>query len=374
MIKIVVVEDEMLVKKGLILTTDWQKFDCEVVGEASNGIEGIEVIQGKRPDIVITDVRMPGMDGLGATRRIREREERQVLAFDVPDPKTGEVTRGVPSVAISGGQPMTRRAAAARAKLERRSQAQLARNIDLSPAAISQFESGAARPSSETVSALSAALDVPRDFFTQPVADTHEGFFRSLRRTGVVDRRRARAVAHLAHDLALHAAAREHDLPVLGICRGMQVLNVAFGGTLAQDCTSPDGPHRPVAKDPAQVRSAEHPVELSPDSRLVAIYGRTRRQVAPAAQATADVTLAEVATGTERLVNVNGRRLTVKIPPGVSDGHRVRIAAKGNAGLRGGHPARHRALRGRRQPRPPRAPAQPGGLRQGRGGHPLLFA
>jgi two-component system response regulator YesN len=64
MIKIVVVEDEMLVKKGLILTTDWQKFDCEVVGEASNGIEGIEIIRKKRPEIVITDVRMPGMDGI----------------------------------------------------------------------------------------------------------------------------------------------------------------------------------------------------------------------------------------------------------------------------------------------------------------------
>lgn len=51
---------------------------------------------------------------------------RENVAYNV-DPKTGEITRGAPSVAISGGQPMTRRAAAARAKLERRSQAQLAR-------------------------------------------------------------------------------------------------------------------------------------------------------------------------------------------------------------------------------------------------------
>src|SRR6187551_2448147 len=43
-----------------------------------------------------------------------------------------------------------------------------------------------------------------------------------------------------------------------------------------------------------------------------------------AAQATAEVTLAEVATGTERLVNVNGRRLHVKIPKGVSDGSKVK--------------------------------------------------
>ena len=59
---------------------------------------------------------------------------------------------------------------------------------------------------------------------------------------------------------------------------------------------------------------------------------RTRRQVGPAAQATADVTLAEVATGTERLVNVNGRRLTVKIPPGVSDGSKVKLSGAVDGG------------------------------------------
>ncbi len=72
MIKIVVVEDEILVKKGLILTTDWQKYDCEVVGEASNGIEGIEVITNIKPDIVITDVRMPGLDGIKMIEKIKE--------------------------------------------------------------------------------------------------------------------------------------------------------------------------------------------------------------------------------------------------------------------------------------------------------------
>jgi curved DNA-binding protein len=62
------------------------------------------------------------------------------------------------------------------------------------------------------------------------------------------------------------------------------------------------------------------------------VGGRTRRQVGPAAQATAEVTLAEVATGTERLVNVNGRRLTVKIPPGVSDGSKVKLSGAVDGG------------------------------------------
>jgi len=72
MIKIVVVEDEILVKKGLILTTDWQRYGCEVVGEASNGLEGIEVITRIKPDIVITDVRMPGIDGIKMIETVKE--------------------------------------------------------------------------------------------------------------------------------------------------------------------------------------------------------------------------------------------------------------------------------------------------------------
>jgi Zn-dependent peptidase ImmA (M78 family)/DNA-binding XRE family transcriptional regulator len=87
------------------------------------------------------------------------------------------------------------------------SQAHLADRVGVSPAAVSQFESGAARPSPDTLDVLSATLDVPVEFFDQPLVETHEGFFRSLRRTAVADRRRARAVAHVAHDLAVHAAA-----------------------------------------------------------------------------------------------------------------------------------------------------------------------
>jgi Zn-dependent peptidase ImmA (M78 family)/transcriptional regulator with XRE-family HTH domain len=87
------------------------------------------------------------------------------------------------------------------------SQNQLATIVGLSPAAISQFESGATRPSPETLDALGAALGVPVGFFTRPLAETHEGFFRALRRTTMTDRRRARAVAHVAHDLAIAATA-----------------------------------------------------------------------------------------------------------------------------------------------------------------------
>ena len=55
--------------------------------------------------------------------------------------------------------------------------------------------------------------------------------------------------------------------------------------------------------------------------------GRSNRpRATPSARATAEVTLAEVASGTERMVNVNGRRLHVKIPAGVADGSKVKLS------------------------------------------------
>ncbi|MGV9565621.1 helix-turn-helix domain-containing protein [Streptomyces sp. NPDC003480] len=101
------------------------------------------------------------------------------------------------------------------------SQAQLAREAGLTPAAISQFEGGAARPSPETFAALAEILAVPSGFFREPMTESHDGFFRSLRRTSVVDRRRARAIAHVAHDLAVRASGAEwfslSDVPMLPV-------------------------------------------------------------------------------------------------------------------------------------------------------------
>jgi len=63
------------------------------------------------------------------------------------------------------------------------------------------------------------------------------------------------------------------------------------------------------------------------------LTGRGRsRPSTQSAQATAEVTLAEVATGAERMVNVNGRRLHVKIPPGVTDGSKVKLSGAVDGG------------------------------------------
>lgn len=87
------------------------------------------------------------------------------------------------------------------------SQADLARRLDVTAAAVSQFESGVTRPSASVMESMAEVLDVPEAFFGVPVTATHDGFFRSLRRTSVAHRRRARALAHIAHDVAETAGA-----------------------------------------------------------------------------------------------------------------------------------------------------------------------
>jgi putative glutamine amidotransferase len=80
-------------------------------------------------------------------------------------------------------------------------------------------------------------------------------------------------------DLAAAAAAVELGIPMFGICRGFQALNVAMGGTMHQEFTSPDGLHRPISSVAAEVMGARHPVEIEPGSRLAAAYGATERIV-----------------------------------------------------------------------------------------------
>lgn len=82
------------------------------------------------------------------------------------------------------------------------SQAELARRLGVTAQAVSQFEAGTTRPSSESLTRMAEELGVPAGFFALELVETHEGFFRALRRTSVTDRRRARALAQIAHDWA----------------------------------------------------------------------------------------------------------------------------------------------------------------------------
>lgn len=64
MYKVLIVEDEDIIRKGLTFMVDWLKVNCIVAGEAADGEEGLIKIREINPDIVITDVKMPFKDGL----------------------------------------------------------------------------------------------------------------------------------------------------------------------------------------------------------------------------------------------------------------------------------------------------------------------
>ncbi len=64
MYKVVIVDDEPIIVEGLTKGMEWAKWNCKVVGTAQNGEEGIELIRTIKPNILITDISMPKMDGL----------------------------------------------------------------------------------------------------------------------------------------------------------------------------------------------------------------------------------------------------------------------------------------------------------------------
>jgi len=74
--KVILVDDEMFARKGLAGLIPWEKYGFEVAGEAEDGEEALEMIGRLSPDVVVTDIRMPVLDGLEMIREAQERGYR----------------------------------------------------------------------------------------------------------------------------------------------------------------------------------------------------------------------------------------------------------------------------------------------------------
>lgn len=72
MYKVLFAEDELLVRLGLQNSIPWSKYEMEVAALADNGMEAYRLFEEIHPDILITDLRMEGMDGLELVKRVRE--------------------------------------------------------------------------------------------------------------------------------------------------------------------------------------------------------------------------------------------------------------------------------------------------------------
>jgi DNA-binding NarL/FixJ family response regulator len=84
MIRVVLVDDQELMRVGFRMVLGAQE-DMEIVGEAGNGKDAVELADTLRPDVVLMDVRMPVLDGVEATKLITERGSAKVLVMTTFD-------------------------------------------------------------------------------------------------------------------------------------------------------------------------------------------------------------------------------------------------------------------------------------------------
>ena len=72
-LRVVLVDDEIIIREGFKRLFDWEAHNCEVVGEAADGIEALAQIETLLPDIVIMDINIPIMNGLKVIQTSRMR-------------------------------------------------------------------------------------------------------------------------------------------------------------------------------------------------------------------------------------------------------------------------------------------------------------
>lgn len=81
MYKVVIIDDEPIIVEGLSKAVHWEKWNCQVVATAESGRSGIEIIKRENPDILFSDIRMPGMDGLSMIAALKSEHPHMQIAI-----------------------------------------------------------------------------------------------------------------------------------------------------------------------------------------------------------------------------------------------------------------------------------------------------
>ncbi|MDJ1115505.1 response regulator [Microbacterium dauci] len=108
MIRVVLVDDQALFRAGIRMVISSQP-DLEVVGEASDGAQAIDVVRQTRPDVVLMDIRMPVMDGLTATAALLEDPEPprivMLTTFDLDEAAARAIQQGASGFLLKDADP-----------------------------------------------------------------------------------------------------------------------------------------------------------------------------------------------------------------------------------------------------------------------------
>jgi DNA-binding NarL/FixJ family response regulator len=111
-IRVVLVDDQALFRAGIRMVIDSQP-DLQVVGEAGNGRDGIEVVRREKPDVVLMDIRMPVLDGLAATAELLQDDARgsdaprivMLTTFDLDEAAARAIRQGASGFLLKDADP-----------------------------------------------------------------------------------------------------------------------------------------------------------------------------------------------------------------------------------------------------------------------------
>lgn len=81
MYTVIVADDEEEIRRGIIQKVEWEKIGFQIIGEAANGADALELVEKLEPDLILTDIRMPFLSGIELARQIREVRPSVQIAF-----------------------------------------------------------------------------------------------------------------------------------------------------------------------------------------------------------------------------------------------------------------------------------------------------